>query len=100
MLRKILIALKNKYVITLILFGFWILFLDEHNLIKLNEENTKLKKQINKLDELKRENINNKKENQQLKNNNHSLEKYAREKFHFQDTSKEHVFFINPNDHK
>ena len=33
---------KNKYVITLILFTFWIVFIDDYNVIKQNKLNKKI----------------------------------------------------------
>ena len=73
--------IRNKYVITSFLFIFWILFLDEYNLInqnKRNIENDKLKEQKEFLSsEIKKDST----ELSNLKNDSSKQEKFAREKF-------------------
>jgi len=73
--------IRNKYVITSFLFIFWILFLDDYNLInqnKRNIENDKLKEQKEFLSsEIKKDST----ELSNLKNDSSKQEKFAREKF-------------------
>ena len=73
--------IRNKYVITSFLFIFWILFLDEYNLInqnKRNIENDKLKEKKEFLSsEIKKDST----ELSNLKNDSSKQEKFAREKF-------------------
>ena len=72
---------KNKYIITLLFFSFWILFIDDYNLIK----QYKLQKDVEKLEnkkayylfEIKKDSI----ELYHLKNTKEEQEKFAREKF-------------------
>tara|TARA_B100000902_G_C27319017_1_gene923151 strand:+ start:2666 stop:2983 length:318 start_codon:yes stop_codon:yes gene_type:complete len=72
---------KNKYIITLILFTFWIIFIDDYNLIKQYQ----LKKEINQLElqkkyyksEIKKDST----EFYNLQNIKSEQEKFAREKF-------------------
>lgn len=78
---KIKKALKNKYIITLLLFLLWILFFDNYSYI----EHRILDKKINQLEE----NINyykneTKKDSTKIKelNNNDNVEKYAREQYY------------------
>ena len=73
--------IRNKYIITLILFILWILFIDDYNLITQN----KIRNKVNKLkaqkefyiSEIKSDSI----ELLELKNNSNKQEKFAREKF-------------------
>ena len=73
--------LRNKYLILLLLFIFWIVFLDDYNLInqnKRNIENDKLKEQKEFLSsEIKKDST----ELSNLKNDSSKQEKFAREKF-------------------
>ena len=73
--------IRNKYVITSFLFIFWILFLDDYNLInqnKRNIENDKLKEKKEFLSsEIKKDST----ELSNLKNDSSKQEKFAREKF-------------------
>lgn len=72
---------KNKYIITLLFFSFWILFIDDYNLIK----QYKLQKDVEKLEnkkayylfEIKKDST----ELYHLKNTKEEQEKFAREKF-------------------
>ena len=73
--------LRNKYLILLLLFIFWIVFLDDYNLINQNKMKNNvddLKEQKNfYLSEIKSDST----ELSNLKNNSEAQEKFAREKF-------------------
>ena len=73
--------LRNKYLILLLLFIFWIVFLDDYNLINQN----KMKNNVDVLKEQKKFYISEIKsdstELSNLKNNSEAQEKIAREKF-------------------
>ena len=73
--------LRNKYLILLLLFIFWIVFLDDYNLINQN----KMKNNVDDLKEQKEFYISEIKsdstELSNLKNNSEEQEKFAREKF-------------------
>ena len=88
--------IRNKYVITSILFLFWILFLDDYNLINQ-------KKMQDKVDELVQQkkfyNLEIKSDSTELsnlKNNSKQQEKFAREKF-LMKKDNEDVFIIRDN---
>ena len=72
---------KNKYIITLIIFGFWISFIDDYNLIKQYQ----IKKNIKDIKTQKLYYLNKIKSDSSrlhdLKNNKKEQEKFAREKF-------------------
>ena len=73
--------LRNKYLILLLLFIFWIVFLDDYNLINQN----KMKNNVDDLKEQKEFYISEIKsdstELSNLKNDSEEQEKFAREKF-------------------
>ena len=73
--------LKNKYIITLVLFTFWIVFIDDYNVIKqyqLHEEIKDLKKKkAYYLYEIKKDST----EFYHLNNTKKEQERFAREKF-------------------
>ena len=72
---------KNKYIITLIIFTFWITFIDDYNLIKQYQ----IKKNIKDIKTQKLYYLNKIKSDSSrlndLKNNKKEQEKFAREKF-------------------
>ena len=84
---------KNKYIITLAAFAFWIIFIDDYNLIKQYQ----LQKDINKLEKQKEyylsEIENDSTELYQIQNNKEEQERFAREKF-FMKKDNEDVFII------
>jgi len=73
--------IRNKYVITSILFIFWILFLDDYNLIT----QIKMQNKVDELDQQKKFYIseikNDSTELSGLRNDSNQQEKFAREKF-------------------
>ena len=73
--------LRNKYLILLLLFIFWIVFLDDYNLINQN----KMKNNVDDLKEQKEFYISEIKSDStelfNLKNNSEKQEKFARENF-------------------
>ncbi len=81
-IKSLLIKIiSNKFVLTLLIFFFWLLFFDQHsiwerkeyesNIKALNEEKTHYKTEIKK----------DKRSIHELKTNRENLEKFAREKY-------------------
>ena len=95
-IRNIPEPLKNKYIVTLIIFTFWILFIDDYNLIK----QYKLKQNIKELENKKEYYLNEiKKDSTELYNiinNKKEQERFAREKF-LMKKDNEDVFIIKSN---
>lgn len=87
--------LKNKYLITSVVFVFWLLFFDKNNLIdqfqrkndlgKLKEEETYYLKEIEKA----------KQERDELFTNTKTLEKFAREKYYMKKDNEEVFIMID-----
>ena len=88
--------LRNKYLILLLLFIFWIVFLDDYNLIDQN----KMKNSVDDLKEQKEFYISEIKsdstELSKLKNDSEEQERFAREKF-LMKKDNEDVFIIRNN---
>jgi len=84
---------KNKYIITLAAFAFWIVFIDDYNLINQYQ----LQKDINKLEEQKEYYISEIESDSielyQLQNSEEEQERFAREKF-LMKKDNEDVFII------
>ena len=89
--------LRNKYLILLLLFIFWIVFLDDYNLINQN----KMKNNVDDLKEQKEFYISEIKsdstELSNLKNDSEEQERFAREKF-LMKKDNEDVFIIRGNE--
>ena len=84
---------KNKYIITLVFFAFWIIFIDDYNLIKqyqLQKDVENLENQKTYyLSEIEKDST----ELYHLQNTKGAQEKFAREKF-LMKKSNEDVFII------
>tara|TARA_B100000902_G_scaffold59263_1_gene66249 strand:- start:687 stop:1004 length:318 start_codon:yes stop_codon:yes gene_type:complete len=97
-LDKIPDILKNIYVLTIILFFFWIIFIDDYNLInqkKIQNKIDDLKKQEEfYLSEIKKDSI----ELKKLKNSTDYQEKFAREKFLMKKDNEDLFIIRNKND--
>ena len=89
--------LRNKYLVLLLLFIFWIVFLDDYNLINQN----KMKNNVDDLKEQKEFYISEIKsdstELSNLKNDSEEQEKFAREKF-LMKKDNEDIFIIRENE--
>lgn len=84
---------KNKYLITLIFFGFWIIFIDDYNLIKQYQLQKNVKDLENQktyyLSEIEKDST----ELYHLQNTKEEQERFAREKF-LMKKDNEDVFII------
>ena len=91
--------LRNKYLILLLLFIFWIVFLDDYNLINQN----KMKNNVDDLKEQKEFYISEIKsdstELSKLKNDSEEQERFAREKF-LMKKENEDIFIIREKENE
>ena len=80
-IKKLPKPLRNKYLIFFLLFIFWIIFLDDYNLINQNQMKSKVDDLENQkefyITEIKKDST----ELSNLKNDASKQEKFAREKF-------------------
>ena len=79
--KKIPSIFKNKYFIVGFLFVIWIIFLDENNLVLLNQQQSKLEETQEMIDSLKTEISEMEDKLDRLNNNQKELEKFTRENF-------------------
>ena len=79
--KKIPSVLKNKYFIVGFLFIIWIIFLDENNLVSLNQQMNTLEEKQETIDSLKNEIFQMEGKLERLNNDHKELEKFARENF-------------------
>ena len=79
--KKIPSVLKNKYFIVGFLFIIWISFLDENNLVSLNQQMNTLEEKQETIDSLKNEIFQMEGKLERLNNDHKELEKFARENF-------------------
>lgn len=93
LLQKALPHLKNKYVITILLFTTWMLFIDQYDVISQIKMKRKLKKlyaekefYLQKIEEIKADHA-------KLFTDEASLEKFAREKY-LMKRDNEEIFLI------
>jgi len=90
---KLLPLVKNKYILTLIIFFFWLLFFDSNNLIDRYKELRKLSQfEKDRIYFTERIEIDSKRL-RQLKTSNKNLEKFAREQY-FMKKPNEEIFVI------
>ena len=74
-------VLKNKYFIVSFLFIIWISFLDENNLVSLNQQMNTLEEKQETIDSLENEISQMENKLERLNNDQKELEKFARENF-------------------
>ena len=79
--KKIPSIFKNKYFIVGFLFIIWIIFLDENNLVLLNQQQSKIEETQEIIDSLKTEISEMEDKLDRLNNNQKELEKFSRENF-------------------
>ena len=79
--KKIPSVFRNKYFIVGFLFIIWIVFLDENNLVLLNQQQSKLEKKQEIIDSLENTISEIEIKLERLNNDQKELEKFARENF-------------------
>lgn len=97
-IEKIPPVLRNKYLLTLIIFAVWILLLDSNNLISRWKEMRNLKKlkaekeyYVQRIEEDKRK-------LHELKTSDRNLEKYAREQYRMKKPDEDLYIILSPQE--
>jgi cell division protein DivIC len=95
---KITPVLRNKYLLTIIIFVVWMLFLDSNNLISRWKEMKNLKKlkaekeyYVNRIEEDKRK-------LQELRTSDRNLEKFAREQYRMKRPDEDLYIILSPQE--
>jgi len=91
--KKILKLLKNKYLLTFLGFGLWLLIFDQHNLVDRVKTRQHLKKLVQDTVYYHNRIIEDQRIIDQLKTDDYSLEKFARENY-LMKADDEDVFII------
>ena len=86
--------LKNKYVVTTLLFIVWLLFFDQNNMMMQITFKSDLKKLEKDKDFYTKEIEQTKKELEELTTNPKTLEKFAREKYYMKKEDEEIFLFV------
>jgi cell division protein FtsB len=74
-------VVANKYLFVLVLFGVWITFFDENNLISRYKYDRKIRKISQEINYYEKEIEQSKRKMLELKSNRENLEKFAREQY-------------------
>jgi len=95
---KIPPSLRNKYILTILIFFAWIIFLDSNNLIARYKDMRELhslkndKEYFTKKIEVDRRKL------RELKTDNQSLEKFAREQYHMKKADEDLYIVLTPSE--
>jgi cell division protein DivIC len=81
MVKKVLGIVINKYLITALAFGIWMLYFDQNDFISMKERKNELQKINDNIDYLNTEIAKMEKENVEVNSNPQVLEQYAREHY-------------------
>ncbi len=97
-IEKIPPQLRNKYVITLIIFAVWILLLDSNNLISRYGEIKNLKKLRTEKEYLTNKIEEDQKKLRELKTDERNLEKFAREQYRMKKQEEDLYIVLTPQE--
>jgi len=86
-------VLLNKYLVVLLVFGVYVTFFDQHNLLERWETGHKIGQLEKEYDYYQEQIKNDKSEMNRLLKDNNYLEKFAREHYHMKKTDEE-IFII------
>ena len=86
-------VLGNKYALVLILFGVWMVFFEENNLLSRFNYDRKIRKLNNEISYYEKEIEQSNRKISELQRNNETLEKFAREQY-LMKKSDEDIFII------
>jgi len=99
-IEKVPPVLRNKYILTIVIFILWVLLLDSNNLISRHKELKNLKKlkaereyYVKRIEEDKRK-LN------ELKTSNRNLEKFAREEYRMKKPDEDLYIILTPAENR
>lgn len=99
-IEKVPPILRNKYILTIVIFILWVLLLDSNNLISRHKELKNLKKlkaekeyYVKRIEEDKRK-LN------ELKTSNRNLEKFAREEYRMKKPDEDLYIILTPAENR
>jgi cell division protein DivIC len=99
-IEKLPLILRNKYLLTIIIFFVWLLFLDSNNLVSRYKEMRDLRKlksekeyYVQRIEEDKRKLF-------ELKTDNQNLEKFAREQYRMKKPEEDLYIILTPSENR
>ena len=99
-IEKVPPVLRNKYILTIVIFILWVLLLDSNNLISRHKELKNLKKlkaekeyYVKRIEEDKRKLY-------ELKTSNRNLEKFAREEYRMKKPDEDLYIILTPAENR
>ncbi len=97
-IEKIPPVLRNKYVLTIIIFLIWLLLLDSNNLISRYKEIRNLRKLRSEREYYMKRIEEDKRKLHELKTDNRNLEKFAREQYQMKKPDEDLYIIITPSE--
>jgi cell division protein FtsB len=99
-IEKIPLPLRNKYILTLIIFVVWLVLLDSNNLVARYKETKNLQKlKLEKEYYTKRIEVDQRKM-KELKTDNQNLEKFAREQYKMKKPDEDLYIVLTPHENR
>lgn len=90
--------LRNKYILTLVIFIIWLILLDTNNLIDRYRQVTELRKLRQEKEYLVKKIEEDKKMLRELKTDNDNLEKFAREQYRMKSKDEDLYIILTPQE--
>jgi cell division protein FtsB len=97
-IEKIPPFLRNKYLLTIIIFILWLLLLDSNNLISTHKEMKNLKKLKSEREYYVQRIEEDKRKLYELKTDNRNLEKFAREQYRMKKPDEDLYIILTPQE--
>ena len=95
---KIPPVLRNKYLLTIIIFFVWLLLFDSNNLISRYKEMKELQKLKSDREYYLKRIESDRQKLHELKTNNHNLEKFAREQYQMKKADEDLYIILTPSE--
>jgi cell division protein FtsB len=99
-IEKIPVAFRNKYILTIIVFLVWLILLDSNNLIDRYKEIRELQKMKKEKEYYQSKIESDRKKLQELKTDNHNLEKFAREEYRMKKPDEDLYIILTPKEER
>lgn len=97
-ISKIPPVLRNRYILTIIIFLLWLLLLDSNNLISRYKEMKELKKLKAEKEYYTKRIESDREKLHELKTDNHNLEKFAREQYKMKQPDEDLYIILTPQE--
>lgn len=99
-IEKLPPSLRNKYLLTIIIFFVWLLFLDSNNLVSRYKEMRNLRKLKSEKEYYVQRIEEDKRKLYELKTDNQNLEKFAREQYRMKKPEEDLYIILTPSENR